>query len=208
MKHLKLIILLGLSSIYLSSCGGGSGQTVKNEFLGEIPSIEKNYSTKLQEKEKAIKECTDMDKAFKLDKETELLKEEWENKIQESLETNPLNKSLPFENLEDASFTVNEITVDNASKGNVTLKFSVNIDEDIKSEYGNLKKRLSVYFKALDKDGKDIEDSKTVAISFDREAMKAGKTITVSGTWQTKGLKNMENFAKVKIIPKEEYENK
>ncbi|MBW7942857.1 MAG: hypothetical protein H3C64_10835 [Candidatus Kuenenia stuttgartiensis] len=193
MKKINLsVIACSLAVLFLSSCGGGSVKIVKNEFLGEVPSLEKGYYDKMQEKEKAIKECTDIKKSFKLSKEKDLLKDEWGAKIKESLTTNPLTKALPVESLAGVDYTINEIK----------------IDKDIKNEYGNFEKDLLVYFKALDKDGKDIEGSTTVAVVYKREEMKAGKTVEASGTWQTKGLKNMENFAKIKIITKDEYDKK
>ncbi len=67
---------------------------------------------------------------------------------------------------------------------------------------------MIIYFKALDKDGKEIEESTTVAVVFNREEMKAGKSIEASATWQSKAIQNMENFAKIQIINKEEYDTK
>ena len=209
MKKINLsVIACSLAVLFLSSCGGGSVKIVKNEFLGEVPSLEKGYYDKMQEKEKAIKECTDIKKSFKLSKEKDLLKDEWDAKIKESLTTNPLTKALPVESLAGVDYTINEIKVDKDVKGSMSLKFFIKIDKDIKNEYGNFEKDLLVYFKALDKDGKDIEGSTTVAVVYKREEMKAGKTVEASGTWQTKGLKNMENFAKIKIITKDEYDKK
>jgi len=209
MKKLNLsVIVCSLAILFLSSCGGGAVKTVKNEFLGELPSLEKGYYDKMQEKEKAIKECTDMDKSFKLTKEKELLKDEWSAKIKECYAANPLTKALPVESLAGAAYTITEVKVDKAVKGSLSLKFSIKIDKDMKNEYGGFEKDLIIYFKALDKDGKDIEGSTTVAVVYKREEMKAGKTVEASGTWQTKGLKNMENFAKIKIITKAEYDKK
>lgn len=195
-----------LAIVFLCSCGGGAVKTVKNEFLGEVPSLEKGYYDKMQEKEKAIKECTDQEKAFKLNKEKELLKDEWDAKIKESIAANPLTKALPVESLAGVDYTITGIKVDKTSKGYMGLKFSIKINKDMKDEYGNLKKDLMVYFKALDKDNKDIEGSLTVAVVFKREEMTAGKTVEATATWQTKGIKNMENFAKIKVITKEEYD--
>ena len=58
-----------------------------------------------------------MEKAFKLQKEAELLEEEWETKVDEYVAANPLDKALPFEALEGSPYTIKEITVNKASQG-------------------------------------------------------------------------------------------
>lgn len=205
-KSYLVLIACSVSMALFTACGGGSGTS--NEYLSDIPSLEKNYYGKMQEKEQALKECTDMEKAFELAKEKDLLKEEWDTKIKESFTTKPLTKALPFEGLDTKDFTINEIKVESATKGHMGLKFYITINEDMKDEYGNLKKDVIIYFKALDKDGKEIEESTTVAVVFNREEMKAGKNIEASATWQSKAIQNMENFAKIQIINKEEYDTK
>jgi hypothetical protein len=56
----KTFLLMVISSaliILVTSCGGGM-KTSKNEFLGEIPSIQKYYNAKVDEKSKELKACT------------------------------------------------------------------------------------------------------------------------------------------------------
>jgi len=205
-KSYLVLIVCSVSMVLFTACGSGSGTS--NEYLGDIPSLEKDYYNQMQEKEQELKECTDMEKAFELAKEKDLLKEEWDTKIKESFTNKPLTKAPPFEGLDTKDFTINEIKVESATRGHMGLKFYITINTDMKNEYGNLKKDVIIYFKALDKDGKEIEESATVAVVFNREEMKAGKTIEASATWQSKAIQNMENFAKIQIITKEEYDTK
>ena len=93
MKKYYFMTLSNLLIFGLISCGQGM-KTTKNEFLGEIPSIDKYYSGKLDEKEKELKECTNMDKALKLDNESKAIKEEWVTKLKEYPKTNPLTTPI------------------------------------------------------------------------------------------------------------------
>jgi|LZCG01.1.fsa_nt_gb hypothetical protein len=206
MKKLKIYSgLLIFTIVFLVSCNGGSS-TKSNEFLGELPSLEKKYADQLDEKEKEIKECTDLEKAFKLDKEKKLLKEEKEKAIAEYVAAHPLNKDLPFQPLPDTKYTINKVVVNKASSGNLNIKFLITVNEDIKSEYGSIKTNLFIYFKAVDSEGNYIPNSTTVATNFSKTQLVAGAEYEAFGSWQNKATRNMEDFAKVVEITKEEYD--
>jgi hypothetical protein len=191
-----------------ASCGGGGSKGKNNEYLGKFPSIEKQYMEKMEAKEKAIKECTDMKKSFKLHQEAELLKEEWGQKIEEYANANAFDKELPFQALEGKPYTINKILVNRVAKGTLNIKFEITINEDMKNQYGGIEKSLFVYYKAQDSQGNDIENSTTVATNFGRQDLSAGTVYEAFGTWQSKAIKNMEDFAKVVEITKEEYDRK
>lgn len=200
-KLLNLSIL-SLIIILIAACGGGGG-TKNNEYLNALPSTAKKYSKNYQEKEVKLKECTDLKKAFKYEKELKNYKKEWEEKIIEINEANPITKPLPFEALAEAPYTISEINVNKVYKDNLNIKFSIKINQDIKNKYGGIEKTLFVYYKALDKDGNCIPKSKTVATNFKRIELKAGTDYEAFGS--LKPLQELENFAKIKIITKEEY---
>lgn len=204
-KTTQLFISAIIAVVVISSCGGGA-KTIKNEFLGEIPSIEKNYMEKLDKKEQELKESKDLNKAFKISKEVDEVKEEWKQKVEEAFKAGLPSETLPFEPLKNTHYTVDRVTVTSASRGSMSLAFHVTINEDVKNEWDIVEKSLFIYFKAVDKDGNDIENSKTVAVNFTREDMTAGKKAELSGVWQSKAIANMEYFAAVKEITKEEYE--
>jgi hypothetical protein len=202
----KMHLFMAISSsliIFLTSCGGGM-KTSKNEFLGEIPSIQKYYHTKIDEKDKELKACTDMNKAFKLDKEAELLKQEWDAKIAESLKANPLSAALPFEPLKGQPYTINKITFSNVNSMGFGIKLSIKVDTDIKFD----NKDIFLYYLAVDKDGKEIQGTKSR--SFIRQDygkdLKAGTEIEATGSWPTKAICNMEDFTKIKFVTQDEYD--
>jgi hypothetical protein len=98
-KYTSLLTGLLLVAVFFVGCGN-EPSTQNNEYLGELPSLEKQYVNKIDAKEKAIKKSTDMEESFKLSKELEQLKEERDKKIDEYASANPLTKPLPFEALE------------------------------------------------------------------------------------------------------------
>ena len=191
--------------IFLNSCGGGSS-TKNNEFLGKLPSIEKNYTNQLDKKEKEIEECTDIGDAFKLEKEKKLLKKEKRDAIGEYVAAHPLNKDLPFQSLPYTKYTIEKVVVNKASSSNLNIKFVITINEDIKTDYGPVSKRLFVFFKALDSKGNYISKSKTVATNFSKIKLVAGAEYEAFSSWQNEATRNMEDFAKIIEITEEEYE--
>ena len=194
-----------LPVLLLNSCGGGL-TTSKNEFLGEIPSLQKYYSAKIHDKNKELKECTDMEKAFKLGKEADVLKQEWDAKIEESLKANPVAASLPFEPMKNQPYTVNKITFVRVNNMGFGFDLSIKIDQDMKINNQD----YWVYYVAIDKDGKEIQDSKSRSLVNQalQNELKAGTVIEAHGSWNTKTLCNMENFAKIRFITKDEFEKK
>ncbi|MCD6180441.1 MAG: hypothetical protein J7K39_11115 [Bacteroidales bacterium] len=206
MKNLKLLSgIMIFIIIFLMGCGGGSSSK-NNEYLGELPSIEKKYANQIDKKSKEIEECTDMKDAFKLDKEKKLLKEEKKKAIEEYVASHPLIKDLPFQALPNNKYTINKVVVNKATSGNLNIKFLITINEEIKGKYGSTNKNLFIYFKAVDSEGNYIPNSTTVATNFKSVLLTAGTEYEAFGSWQNKATRNMEDFAKIVEITREEYD--
>ena len=205
MKKFLSIAMYSLITLLLAGCSGVDKMS-KNEFLGEIPSIQKYYYNKIQDKEKELKASTDMEKAFKLDKEKQLLKDEWDAKITASLKVNPLTTPIPFEPLKDQPYTITKITPALVNSMGFQCKIAVKIVTDIKFEY----KDIFLYYKAVDKDGKDIPDTKAQALIRQEmgKDLLAGTEVEAIGCWTIHGMINMENFAKIIFIAKDEFDKK
>ena len=198
-----------LTALFISSCGGGSGagfSSGSNDYLNNLPSIANHYTQEIEAKEKEIHDNTNMENAFKLEKELDLLKEEWATKIKESSTSNPITKTLPFDALADAPYTINQITVDHANKANLAIKFDITINQDIKNDYGAIEKTLFIYFLALDKSGNEIPKVISVGVNSNRSELKVGTAGILTAILTP--LANLEDFAKIKIITKEEYDQK
>jgi hypothetical protein len=204
--NLKTCVFITFVAILISGCGGSGGglSSVNNDFLNNLPSIAKDYEAKVEAKEEAIHKNTSIEDAFKLEKELDLLKEEWAAKIKETAAAKPITKPLPFDALADMPYTVNQVTVKTANKSNLSLEFDITVNQDIKSKYGSFEKNLFIYFTAVDKQGNEIPKTTSVAVNYDRGEMKAGLNLKASG--QLGPLANLENFAKLKLISKEAYD--
>ena len=115
-------------------------------------------------------------------------------------------KPVAFELAENLPFTIKSIEIDKDKiyKDNLTLNFELVIDKDNKTRHGQLATRLFVFYKAVDNKGKDIPGVVSVATNYNKEKLTKGKSLTVSG--QLGSLDLLENFAKLQIISKEEYE--
>jgi len=206
MKNYIVGFLLSITLLFFLNSCGNNASSIENEYLGKLPSLEKQYFNEMEEKEKEVKECTDMEDAFTLTKELELLKEELQNNINEYSEANPIANSLPFRALPETQYTIKDVVVNKASAGNLNIKFLLTINEDIKNKYGGIVKNFFIYFKAQDSKGNDISKTITVAANFKNQKMTAGLEHEVFGSWQNKATRNMEDFSKIVEIDRAEYD--
>ncbi|MDD4609366.1 MAG: hypothetical protein WCQ82_08955 [Bacteroidaceae bacterium] len=207
MKKLSPIFSSIITISILIACGGDT--VTSNKYLGEYPSMVKSYYNKKEKKAKEVKECTDMQQAFKLSKEEDALKEKAEKKIKEHLELHPIvDTELPFTAIDNAYYTLTKVVVNKSYPASLNLKFIVNIKQDITNKYGGIEKRLFLYYKAIDSAGNDIAGTKTVATNFKRIELKAGLNYEVFGTWKGSSVANLEDFAKVVEITEQEYKEK
>lgn len=145
-----------------------------------------------------------MQKAFKLGKEADLLKQEWDAKIEASLKAHPLNAPLPFEPMKDQPFTVSRISFKNVNWMGFGFSLFLKVETDVKFE----DKDIFLYYLAVDKDGKDIQGTKTRSLirqDYGKD-LKAGTEVEATGSWSTEAISNMENFAKIKFITKDEFD--
>lgn len=209
-SHFKFItiftvLLLGLPMI---SCTGESG--ADNQFLGKFPAIAQKYDQLIEAKKEEARTNTNMDDAFKMAKEEQLLKDEKKAKIEEYLQNNPLQgKVLPFQPLPGTHYTVDQVVINLAQPGNLNLKFTATINEVKKSKYGSVSRRLRIYYKAVDAAGNEISNTKTVAINTQSpRKIEPGTKIESYGSWTGSKLAQLSDFAKVVEITQEEYKAK
>ncbi|MBV1923659.1 MAG: hypothetical protein KUG68_06510 [Flavobacteriaceae bacterium] len=186
-----------LAFFLITSCGGGSDSVSTNEHLGELPGIAKNYSDKMVAKKEEIKLNTDQDKAFKLYKESEILEEEAEKKVEEHLVAHPIN-NIPFEMISEYPFTIKDIAVKRCSDTRIEFKANVTMTK-------NYPKRLFAYIKAVDVDGNQLTRKNGVMgeSSFSKKSFKEGEEIELSGS--VDGPADLVNFEKLLFVTKEEY---
>ena len=69
-------------------------------------------------------------------------------------------------------------------------------------------KDLWIYYVAVDKDGKTIQGSKAQSLMnrmLEKE-IKAGTEVEAHGSWNTEAISNMEDFAKIRFVTKDEFD--
>ena len=205
-KIISTLSALLFVTFLFTSCGGGAGKTVTNDYLGEYPSIVKNYKQKIEDLEKDAKSNTDLNKAFEIAKKIENMKDEFKAKLEEYSKTYKFEKDIPFEPLAGTKYTINSIKVDRVNDGGLGLAFAATINEDLKNEYNNYEQTLMIYIQALSADGQVIPGSYTVAVSTPMADLKKGLQTKMTCAWSSSKTKDFENFAKIKEITKEEYD--
>ena len=186
-----------VSFLMFLSCGGGGDTIVTNDYLGDLPSIAKNYADKLEAKEQELKEITDFEKAFTIAKEGELLEEEAEKTIKEHLANNPI-LNIPYEVKGEYPFTVNDISVTDAADSRINFNIKVVMKEDV----GN---NLFVYIRATDKEGNQLTKKNGVMMERTaRRSLKANEEVNFVGSLD--GPADLVNFDKMVLISKDSYE--
>jgi cytochrome oxidase Cu insertion factor (SCO1/SenC/PrrC family) len=207
MKNLiQTLSVLTVVAFLFTSCGGGGGKTVKNDFLGEYPSIVKNYQQKIADLEKDAKTNTDMNKAFEIAKKIENTKDEFKTKLEEYAKNTKLDKNIPFQPLSGTKYTVNSIKVERINDGGLGLAFTTTINDDIKDEYNTYERTLFIYIQALSADGQVIPGSTTAAMSTPMADLKKGLQTKMICSWGSGKTQNFENFASIKEITRAEYD--
>lgn len=199
-KTINLTMATFIVVFLLSSCGGGGTST--NKHLGKLPGIAEKYTKNIEEKEVDLKKCTDMKKAFKLQKEIELLEEEADKTFEEYLTNNPLT-NLPFEQIADYKFTISEVSVNTNYSSDISrlqLVMKVIIDQDIKYT------TLFAYVNAVDKDGNSLLKRPGVFYTGMRN-QDFTKGMEAEFTGSIDYVKNLVKFEKFIFISKEEYNN-
>ena len=204
MRKLNLLLttIIG-TTLLLSSCGGG-GSLSENDYLGKLPSMANKYQTEIDGLKEKAKQATDMDDAFKYQKEYKLKKEEADKAIEEYMATAEFANPIPFENLPENKFEIEEITITGASRTRMNMEAKVKIKEDMKNEYGGNEKYFFGYFKAVDAEGNTLGKVGVFASKLSGGGpFTANMETTINGSLDK--LSEMDNFNKLIFISRDEY---
>ncbi len=202
-----ILSLSGLITVFfLSGCGSNSIST--NQYLGKLPGIAKKYKDEIGNKKKELQACTDLEKAFKLDKEAKILAREADEKIAEYLAVNPII-NIPFEQKPDDRFKIKKVRVEKASDTRLHFKANILITKDIQNHWGNppgFSNHLFAYVKAVDKEGNSLTRRYGVFGTRGRGPFKSDMETELYGSLD--GPADMVNFEKLIFISKEDYDKK
>lgn len=172
--------------------------------MGELPSMSAAFEKHLGQLEKELKETTDLEEAFKLDKEYKNLKETAKKEIEAYTKTFAF-PGIPFENLESDPFSVLELHVNSTNKSRVNLKGRVKVKEDLKNQYGGYQKSFFAYIKAVDQKGNTIGQPTVMASDMsNRGPFEEGTEVDLFGSIGP--LSAFEDFNQIIFITKEEYQ--
>ena len=203
MKTKVLSLMSAMLLVLLYSCGGGGMS--ENKYLGELPAMANKYETEIDELKQKAKEATDMEDAFKYEKEYKLKKEEADQAIVGYVEGHEFTETIPFKELDGSRFTVESIAVTGASRERVNFEATIKVNEDYKNEYGGWEKYIFGYIKAVDAEGNTLGKATVLASPMGaRKEYHAGDSEKLSGG--IRPLSELGEFAAIQFISKEEYD--
>lgn len=185
-----------------------AGGNVKNEFLGEYPSLLKNYSSKMEKLEadiKSKKASRDVDALMKLAKQKKELEKEFKTKVEEYAKSYKFSKAIQLQSAEGSPLKINGVKVKAATSDALSIEIDAVLNKDLKTEYGGFERILIVYFKAVDSKGNAIPKSYTNASKTNID-MKAGTALNLTVAWNNERAQNFENFAKLVQVTEAEYQ--
>ena len=215
-KALKLVAGGFLLSLLFVQCGSNGSHRTINEYLGAVPSIEKEYAVQWQELETKRRATTTREESGRIREQLESLSAQWAESIENHLKENPLTRPLPFHVLTGSPYTINEIKVAGATRGRIELVLDVTLTDDILEENpfawgGGATHRPStnmrIYFKALDSQGNDIPHSLISATHTGREPLTKGINQKINATWSREAIVNLEDFASIVEVTEQEYKD-
>jgi hypothetical protein len=130
-KKILLVSLLIFTAVGVISCGGGSSSDNSSggsQLFGELPQMAAKYQDKIDKKKDDLKKCTDLNKAFKLDKELKLLEEEADTKMNKIIANGDKPIIVPVTQEGNTEFyKVTELSVVKADVSGITVITDVEI---------------------------------------------------------------------------------
>ena len=188
--------------LLFNSCGGSLSS---NKYLGKLPAISDQYQTEIEELEEKADQATDMKKAFKYAKEAELKDDEAEKAIEEYLADFEFLEPIPYESVEDAPYSIDEVKVTGASLINLNIEIKVTLQEDLRNEYNNPIRNLFIRLKALDSEGNLIGSPGVLMSSMGRKfEFNKGDEVVLKGI--IRNVREFSDLSKLQSISQEEYE--
>lgn len=205
---IRFSVLATVFFVLLVGCENTSaGGNTKNEYLGEYPSLLKNYSVKMEKLEadiKSKKAARDVDAILKLAKEKKDLEKEFKTKIDKYVKSYKFSMPIQLQAADGSPLKINGVKVKAATSDALSFEIDAVLNKDIKTEYGGFERILIVYFKAVDAKGNVIPKSYT-NISRTNIDMKAGTSLNLTIAWNKERALNFENFARLVQVSEAEY---
>lgn len=218
----KLLIFSIVIILTLSNCSNFSIKT--NQYLGKLPSLEKVYSKKINDKKKELKEFLkknfkkaskrrfkkNIKKSGAIQDEIDAIGIEQKKAIEKHLSDKPLiNTVIPFDGLNNKQYSIGKAIISQAGYayklgGYIRFSFPIIIKKDIPGQYyQRYEKYAHLYFKALDSKGQIL--SVKSAMNTNAIELKKGTNLNLTATCYHE-IAYFEDFSKIVQISKAEYD--
>lgn len=190
--------------LLIFSAAGCGKRVTNNKYLGTLPGLSLIFTEEMEELEQDIKENTELEKAFKLDKELELLEEEANNELQKTFNESSF-EPLPYEYKGDDRFSIQELILTDAFHDGIRLEATITIDKEMKNKYGGGERHVFTYIRFYDEQNNPIDGWAVLGYSLPyKEEFKPGESYTLKGSYN--GLSRLTNFSKAVFHLRDEYE--
>lgn len=188
---------------FMTNCG--SSDVPNNDFLGQLPALSDMYQSRIEEFKEKAKQATNINDAYKYEKQYQLTKEESDVAMSEYVNENLLNAPIPFDLDDNNIYDIIEVVIIGAHRTRLDIKGDVLIKKDIKNKYGGFKKYFFAYIKAVDIKGEMIGEPSLLSVNMrNGNPFIAGIRISLNGS--ISNLRYFGSFEKIVFITKKEYD--
>lgn len=181
-----------------------------NTKLGDLAKVYYPYLQKLtviHEQYKKARRAKDDKAKEKIKIERNAVQKNLQVAIEKFNQDTPLKgQELPFEVVsEGLPFDVQSIKIVEVTHRAVKFVIQVKINQDIKTPEGEFSQRVSVYFVAIDTEGKVIPHTWNWATNDGWIKLKKDTIYDTKGHWNSERVQNMQDFSTVHIMSKADY---
>lgn len=201
------IVFLSMCVVLTSiSCGAESPQD-NNAYLGKLPGFYKKSEGVLTDLVNRYRNAKTKEEKKQIRAEKKEKKKEIKETFAKFNQSNPLKDTkLPFKVSGKLPFEVQSVTITKVSMNSVSFIIQVKINEDIKGSDGEISQRITVYFAAVDSNDEVISHTWNGATNWGWIKLTAGTIYDAKGWWNANRVQNMEDFAFLRIMSKDEYD--
>ena len=199
----KILQLSVLVLFIITSCSTGSSQK-ENKYLGKTPLMVADFQNGQKKLEEKAENSEDFEELMKLDKELKDFRKGYDEKMEAYLNETKTLAPIPVKILNEKPFKIKNAVINALGTNNLNLKLTLDVTDEVPFDTPG-RQTIWVYYKAVDSQGNDISGTKTVASNVSRKKIIPGTEYEVFGSWSAGQIINMEDFAGIVEITKEEY---
>lgn len=173
-----------------------------NPYLGEIPILLSRYRQLCEQKETEALQSGDLARLARLEDELSSFEEQSNQKIVEMIKDTAHIRRIPVVNLPERPYLIRSAIISDGSTRKLKLKFKVDLLQDSADK---LKNPFLIYYKAVDAQGMEIPDSKSMAVNTYRDSLQVGKAYELFGHWEASTVMRMYDLYAIIEISEREF---